>query len=437
MKIGIVGLGHVGLTSAACFADVGHEVIGVDSDRERVKDLDAGRLPFFEPGLDEMVGETSRAGRLRFDTDLRSAVRESEIVFICVGTPPGRGGAADLVQVERLANDLAAHLDSYRVLVEKSTVPVRTGQRILETIGRMVTTEFDVVSNPEFLSEGTAIKDTLEPTRIVIGSSSQRATDLLLQAYRPIIQRSQCPVIVTDVATAELIKHASNAFLATKISFINAIAEICEATGADVETVSQGMGLDPRIGPHFLRAGIGYGGFCFPKDLAAFAALGEELGCDVGILRAVEAVNDAGVGRLIDKLRAELWHLEDKKVAVLGLSFKPGTDDLREAPAVKLVERLVAEKADVIAYDPASMGKAKETLPGSVRYAGSALEAMQGADAAAFVTEWDEFRGLDLHEMKAALKLPIVVDGRNIFDASMMAEAGLTYLPVGRPAIRP
>lgn len=437
MKIGIVGLGHVGLTSAACFADVGHEVVGVDSDTEKVKDLEAGHLPFFEPGLDEMVTETTRAGRLRFDTDLRSAVREPEVVFICVGTPSGPGGAADLVQIERLANDLAAHLHSYRVLVEKSTVPVRTGQRILKTIGRMVTTEFDVVSNPEFLSEGTAIQDTLEPTRIVIGSSSQRATDLLLQAYRPIIQRSQCPVICTDVATAELIKHASNAFLATRISFMNTVAEICEATGADVETVAQGMGFDPRIGPHFLRAGIGYGGSCFPKDIAAFASLGEELGSNVEILRAVEAVNRAGGPRLLDKLRAELWHLEDKKVAVLGLSFKPGTDDLREAPAVGLIERLVAEKADVIAYDPTSMGKAKEILPGAVRYAGSALEAMQGADAAVFVTEWDEFRGLDPHAIKTALKFPIVVDGRNIFDVQAMAEAGLTYLPVGRPAVRP
>ncbi|MGH2756468.1 MAG: UDP-glucose dehydrogenase family protein [Actinomycetota bacterium] len=437
MKIGVVGLGHVGLVSAACLAHVGHEVVGVDSLTERVERLRSGDLPFFEPGLEELVTETTGAGRLHFETDPRAAVAEPEVVLICVGTPAKATGEADLTQVEKLADELAAHLHSYRVLAEKSTVPVRTGQRILKKIGRMVTTDFDVVSNPEFLSEGNAIRDTLQPSRIVIGSDSERATTLMLEVYKPIIERSRCPVISTDVATAELIKHASNAFLANKISFINSIADFCEATGANVDDVAQGMGLDPRIGPDFLRAGIGYGGSCFPKDIAAFAALGEELGCDVRMLRAIEDINRAGVSKLVDKLRAELWNLSNKRIAILGLAFKPGTDDLREAPAVTLVERLVAEGADIVAYDPVAMRKAKETLPAAVRFADSALAAMAGADAAVFVTDWDEFRGIEAGAMKAALKVAVVVDGRNLFSPNEMAAAGITYLSVGRPTVHP
>ena len=437
MKIGVVGLGHVGLVSAACLAHVGHDVVGVDSQKERVERLKGGRLPFFEPGLEELVSETTAAGRLEFETDPRAAVQEPEVVLICVGTPARPTGEADLSQVENLATQLGAHLHSYRVLAEKSTVPVQTGQRILKTIGRMVTTDFDVVSNPEFLSEGTAIRDTLEPSRIVIGSDSERATQLMLDVYKPIIERSRCPVMCTDVATAELIKHASNAFLANKISFINSIADFCEASGANIEDVARGMGLDPRIGNDFLRAGIGYGGSCFPKDVAAFAALGETLGCDVGILRAIEAVNLQGVPKLLKKLRAELWNLSNKRIAVLGLAFKPGTDDLRDAPALKLIEQLVADEAEVVVYDPAAMPKAKESLPAAVRFADSAPAAMSGADAAVFATEWDEFRGLEPAVIGGALKFPLVIDGRNLFDPAEMASAGITYLSVGRPPVRP
>ena len=437
MKVGVVGLGHVGLVSAACLAHVGHEVVGVDSQKERVERLSVGDLPFFEPGLDELVTEGRQAGRLLFDTDPRAAVAEPEVVLICVGTPAKPTGEADLSQVEMLATQLSSHLSSYRVLAEKSTVPVRTGQRILKTIGRVVTTDFDVVSNPEFLSEGTAIRDTLEPSRIVIGSSSERATHLMLELYEPIIRRSQCRVICTDIATAELIKHASNAYLANKISFINLVADFCEATGANIDDVAQGIGLDPRIGPDFLRAGIGYGGSCFPKDVAAFAALGEELGDDIALLRAIESINRERIPKLLDKLRGELWNLASKRIAVLGLAFKPGTDDLRDAPSIGLVDELVREGAEVVAYDPAAMRKGKDALPASVRFADSAIGAMVGADAAVFVTEWDEFRGIELGEMKKALKIPVVVDGRNIFEPHEMRDAGFTYLSVGRPPVHP
>lgn len=436
MKVGVVGLGHVGLVSAACFAHVGHEVFGVDVQAERVEGLQRGSLPFFEPGLDELVAEGVAAGRLTFHNELETPVREAQVVFICVGTPSKATGEADLSQVEGLAWDIAHHLTSYRVLVEKSTVPVKTGERLFRTLKRLGAQDFDVVSNPEFLREGSAISDTLTPDRIVIGSSSERASALVQELYRPIVDRSGCAVIVTDVGTAEMIKHASNAFLATKISFINAVAELCEATDADVEVVAKGMGLDRRIGTAFLRAGIGYGGSCFPKDVAAFAAIARQLGRDFELLNAVQNVNDRGPLRLLEKLRAELWHLKGKKIAVLGLAFKPGTDDLRESPALKTIEQLVTEDAEVTAYDPVAMTKAKELLP-SIRFAESAVDAVRGADAVVILTDWDEFRDLDPAALKKVLRFPIVVDGRNLFSPDAMRAAGLTYLSVGRPAVHP
>jgi len=438
MKIGIIGTGHVGLVSAACFAHVGHDVVAVDSMTEKIEGLQRGIMPFFEPNLDELVAEGTSAGRLRFSADFGDAVAHADVVFICVGTPSKANGEADLSQVEGVAHEIAQHLDGrYRVLVEKSTVPVTTGARVSGTLRMLGASGVDVVSNPEFLREGSAIADTLNPDRIVIGSSSERATQLLVDLYRPITDRSDAEVLITDLPTAELIKHASNAFLATKISFINAVADICEATGADVETVAKGMGLDVRISRYFLRAGVGYGGSCFPKDVAAFAALAEQLGSEFGLLREVQRINALRPARLIEKLRKELWHLGRKRIAILGLAFKPGTDDLREAPALRVVEQLLEEGAEIVAYDPVAMNKAKEQLPSSVRLAGSALEAMEGADAAMFLTDWDEFRGVDLASVKKALRFPIVIDGRNLFALEAMRNEGLTYISVGRPAVRP
>jgi UDPglucose 6-dehydrogenase len=436
MKVGIVGLGHVGLVSAACFAHVGHNVVGADAQAERIEGLQKGIMPFFEPGLGELVNEGTDSGRLTFAYEATEALEDTDLVFICVGTPSKPDGSADLVQIERLTSQIAGLLRDDQVLVEKSTVPVKTGQRIAQTLERLGASKVDVVSNPEFLREGSALEDTLRPDRIVIGSSSPRATQLLSDFYAPIIEKSGCALVVTDVGTAELIKHASNAFLAMKISFINAVAEVCEATDADVQTVALGMGLDPRIGPSFLQAGVGYGGSCFPKDVAAFAALANSLGIDFSLLEAVQEINQRGTERLLNKLGAELWHLEGKRIAMLGLAFKPGTDDMREAPAIRVIERLMEEGADVIAYDPAAMTKAKDIFP-SITFAESALTAMEDADAAIFLTEWDEFRALDPSAMNQALRFPIIADGRNLFRPEAMKEAGITYLSMGRALVRP
>jgi UDPglucose 6-dehydrogenase len=437
MKVGVVGLGHVGLVSAACFAHIGHEVSGVDADAERVEGLRRGRMPFFEPGLADLVERELDSGRLKVSSSLGSAVRGSTVLFICVGTPSKADGEADLIEIELLATGIARHADGYRLLVEKSTVPVTTGERVVRTVeregGRWA---IEVAANPEFLRQGSAIEDTLRPSRIVIGAPSTRATALLREVYGPIVERSGCPVIETDVATAELIKHASNAFLATKISFVNAVAEVCERAGADIEAVAHGMGLDPRIGPAFLQAGIGYGGSCLPKDLSAFSKLASGLGCELPLLEEVRAINERGPVRLLDKLRQELWHLAGKTIAVLGLAFKPGTDDMREAPAMRVVKALLEEGAGVTAYDPVAMPAAKELLPG-VHFAATALDAAAGADAAVFLTDWDEFRALDLAALKRILRLPIVVDGRNIFAPDDMLRAGLIYQSMGRPPVHP
>lgn len=437
MRIGVVGLGHVGLVTAACFAHVGHEVIGVDSSAERVEDLRRNKLPFFEPHLQVLVEGGRRRGNLHFEHDLTGAVHRTDVIFICVGTPALPTGEADLSQIEALAVQIAERMNGeYRVLVEKSTVPVTTGSRIEQTLRRLTSSRFDVASNPEFLCEGSAVHDTLAPDRIVLGSSSEEATRLLMDVYRPILDRSGCPVIVTDVPTAELIKHSSNAFLATKISFINSVAEICERVGADVEEVARGIGLDPRIGERFLKAGIGYGGSCFPKDVAAFAALAEEVTGKAPLLRAVQRINQAAPARLLDKLREELWYLRGKRIAVLGLSFKPGTDDMRDSPSVKVIEALLEEDSSVVAYDPVAMPKAKELLPPTVSYAPTVEDALRGAHAGVILTDWKEFKELDPSTFKRTLRFPIVADGRNLFDLEDMRAAGVTYLSVGREAVR-
>ncbi len=438
MRISVVGTGHVGLTTAACMAHVGHEVLGVDDDAEKVASIARGDVPFHEPGLTELVREGLDKGRLRVSATASDAARHGDIVFVCVGTPTKESGEANLVQVERVARVLARSLDGYTVVAEKSTVPVETGQWIQRTIGREASpdAEFDVASNPEFLQEGRAVQDTLEPDRVVVGSDSGRAVDRLREAYRPIVERTGCPFVVTDLATAELIKHASNAFLATKISFINAVAEVCERTGADVEAVAAAMGLDHRIGPAFLRAGLGFGGECFPKDLRAFQYKAEQLGVDFALLGEVDRINRARIDALVEKIRAVLWHLEDKRVALWGLAFKPDTDDLRHSPALEVARRLVEGGAHVVAYDPVAMPAAK-TLLGDIEFAADPHEAARGADCLAICTEWDVFASADLDRLREEMAHPVIVDGRNVFDPATMAAAGFTYASMGRPTTFP
>jgi UDPglucose 6-dehydrogenase len=436
MRIAVVGTGHVGLTTAACLAHVGHEVLGVDDDAEKIARIAQGEVPFHEPGLAELVLEGLEAGRLRVSSATHEAARFGEVVFISVGTPTRPTGEANLAQVEEVARNIARNLDGYTVVAEKSTVPVETGEWIRRTISRTAApgAEFDVVSNPEFLREGKAVRDTLEPDRIVVGGASSKAIQRLREVYRPILDRAQCPFVVTDLATAELIKHASNAFLATKISFINQLADVCERTGADVETVAAAMGLDPRIGSSFLRAGIGYGGACLPKDVQAFRHKARQLGIDFDLLDAVDLVNRGRITGFIDKVRSVVWNLEGKRVAIWGLAFKPDTDDLRNAPAVEIAKELMGGGATVAVHDPVAMHVAKPLIPGA-SFALTPQEAAQDADCLVICTEWQEYATADLARLRGIMAHPVVVDGRNVFHPEDMAEAGFVYASVGRPTV--
>lgn len=434
MQIAIVGSGYVGLTTGACFAEVGHHVICVDNDEKKVARLRAGEIPIYEPGLEELVHRNVAAHRLKFTDCIEEGVRESEVVFIAVPTPPQPDGSVDLSFVERVAREIATVLTEYRVVVDKSTVPVKTGEKVAETIRRYNShnAEFDVVSNPEFLREGCAVKDLMEPDRIVIGANSDRAVALMKKVYEPFV----APVVVTDINSAELIKHAANSFLALKISYINAVAEICEASGADVEMVADGIGMDRRIGRPFLNAGIGYGGSCFPKDLAAFIAISGQLGIPFDLLKEVQHINLRQRQRFVNAIREALWVLKDKKIAVWGLTFKPDTDDVRSSVAVDLVKDLLDEGASVTAYDPKGMDRVKELdlLPG-VKFADSALAAVKGAEALVVATEWPEFTAVDLEKVKSAMLTPMMFDGRNLFNPGTMREMGFHYHSIGRPVV--
>jgi UDPglucose 6-dehydrogenase len=438
VKIGVIGLGRVGLTTAACLAHVGHEVSGVDADTAKVDVIGRGDAPFYEPGLLELVRAGVDSGRLRATSDPGFAVRGGDAVFICVGTPTRPSGEADLDSVTAAALAVADHLDAYRVVIGKSTVPVATTEWLRQSIELRTRSgvQFDVASNPEFLREGSAVADTLEPDRIVVGASSSRAVELVREIYRPILDRSGCPFIVTDTATAELVKLASNAFLATKVSFINAVADLCDRTGADVRVVGEAMGLDPRIGPSYLGAGIGYGGSCFPKDVRAFRHVATRRGVDFAILDAVERLNDARIETFGDKVHAVAGDLDGARVAVWGLAFKPDTDDIANSSAVRVVQDLLARGAAVTCYDPAAMEPARVVLPG-VEFAGTALDAAQGADCLVVATEWREFLSVDLDRLRGSMTRPVVVDGRNVFDPAAMAAAGFTYASVGRPTVSP
>ena len=436
MKLTIIGAGYVGLVSGACFADFGHTVVCVDKESDRIARLNAGEIPIYEPGLDDVVATNRAEGRLSFSTDLPEAVAGADAVFIAVGTPSRRGdGHADLSFVEAAAREIAAALDRYTVIVTKSTVPVGTGDRI-EAIVRETRpdSDFSVVSNPEFLREGAAIEDFKRPDRIVVGIDEERAKDVMMEIYRP-LYLNQAPILFTDRRTSELIKYASNAFLATKITFINEMANLCEKIGADVQDVARGMGLDNRIGPKFLHAGPGYGGSCFPKDTLALVRTAEAHQAPLAIVSAVNDVNERRKAAMADRVAEALGEpLSGKTIAVLGLTFKPNTDDLREAPALAIVNALQNAGASVRVFDPKGMEAARSILSG-VTFAADAYDCATGSDALMIATEWEQFRALDLKRLKQALKRPVIVDLRNIYRPSDMRNHGFTYHSVGRPPV--
>jgi len=453
MKIAVVGSGYVGLVASACFAELGHEVICVDNDPEKLAALVRGETPIHEQYLPELLAR-HRGQRLKFSASLPDAVRASGVVFVAVGTPPRETGDADLSYVEAVAREIAESLNGYKVIVEKSTVPVYTSEwirRVMQLTGA-TPADFDVVSNPEFLREGTAVSDFLYPDRIVIGADSERAAAIMQEIYAPLTKgtyhaRSAGVVpepagakipaqsILTAAKSAELIKHASNAFLALKISFINAVANVCEAVDADIEQVALGIGTDSRIGRRFLQAGIGYGGSCFPKDVAAFRSVARECGYDFPMLQEIIRVNDEQRKRFLKKVRTALWTLRGKRLAVLGLAYKGGTDDIRESPAIDIIRSLLSEQCSVVVYDPAAMDRAQQVITGDVTYAEDPYQAAVGADALLVLTDWEEFSSLDLPRIKGLLRYPIVIDGRNLYSREVMRKHGLLYVSVGRATV--
>jgi UDPglucose 6-dehydrogenase len=436
MDISIIGSGYVGLVTGACFADVGHNVICVDNDAHKVETLRAGKVPIYEPGLEEVIHRNVSAHRLHFSGSIQEGVDNSGIVFIAVPTPQQPNGDVDLSFIEKVAREIAGVLTTYRVIVDKSTVPVKTGEKVAESIKRYNRhgAKFDVVSNPEFLREGCAVHDLMHPDRIVIGAQSEHAIDLMKKVYEPFM----APILVTDINSAELIKHAANSFLALKISYVNAVSAICEASGADIQKVADGIGMDRRIGRDFLNAGIGYGGSCFPKDLAAFIAISEQLGVPFNLLKEVQRINEGQKERFIKVIRDTLWVLREKKIAVWGLTFKPDTDDIRSSVAIALVADLLREGAQVTAYDPKGMDRAREVKAiADARLAPSALEAVDGAEALVIATEWSEFGNVDLALVKKKMTTPIVFDGRNLLDPQTMGELGFHYHSIGRATVMP
>ena len=428
-KICVIGVGYVGLVTGTCFADLGHQVTCIDVDETKIEKLHAGVMPIYEPGLEEMVRRNVQAGRLRFTTDHKEALSGVEFAFIAVGTPQGSGGEADLQYVRAAAQSIAEAMEHPLIIINKSTVPIGTGDWVADIVLRHQPQpiDFSVVSNPEFLREGAAIGDFMDPDRIVLGSLDPEAAAQVAQLYMSL----RAPIMITDLRTAEMIKYASNAFLATRISFINEIASMCEALGADVKEVAFGMGYDKRIGPHFLDAGIGYGGSCFPKDVQALAHMAAVHGCHPQLLRAVMDINRDQRRQVIHKLRELMGKLDEKVIGVLGLAFKPNTDDMREAPSVEIIHLLQSEGAVVQVYDPVAMVNAEHYLH-DVTLCQDAYQVAQGADALVIVTEWNEFKHLSLSKLKAAMRQPIIVDGRNIYDPEEMRELGFVYRGMGR-----
>jgi UDPglucose 6-dehydrogenase len=453
VSICVIGSGYVGLVVAVCFAEMGHKVICVDNDESKVKSLREGGVPIFEDNLPELLAK-HRGSSVEFTTDLGGAVERSEAVFIAVGTPQGETGSADLSYVEAVVSEIARSVSGYKVIVEKSTVPVYTNEWIRRVLHRhgVDPQSFDVVSNPEFLREGTAVFDFLHPDRIVVGASSPRSAELLQRIYEPLTggsyysqpdalpgpcsTASPAKLLLTSAQSAEIIKHASNAFLALKISFINAVANLAEAVDADIEEISSGIGLDSRIGPKFLRAGLGYGGSCFPKDVAAFHWVAQQKGVDFQLLQDVHKINETQKDIFYNKVLAALWTIRGKRLAALGLSFKGGTDDIRDSPAIGVIKKLLEAGATVTAYDPAAMDSAKKVLPPSekLKYSASIYEAAKDADAVLILTDWKEFAAVDLVKLNQVVRFPIIIDGRNLYSPKVMLEHGFTYVSVGRPA---
>lgn len=431
MRLAVIGSGYVGLVVGACFAENGNEVVCVDSDAAKIELLQQGRLPFYEPGLGELVARNGAENRLRFVTGLAPAVKSAQVVFVAVGTPPGEDGSADLTHVLGVARDVGRAIAGYTVIVTKSTVPVGTAARLRKVVGQETAQPFSVVSNPEFLKQGAAIDDFMRPDRVVIGAEDARAAELMQSLYAP-FTRTGAPILLMDCASAELCKYASNAMLATRVSFMNEIATVCELFDADVDKVRRAMAADRRIGPSFLFPGIGYGGSCFPKDIKALVTLSRTAGYRCRILESVEAVNGSQRLRLVEKMRAHFDSLAGKTIGVWGLSFKPRTDDMREAPSVPTIEGLLADGATVKAYDPQAAGAARAIFGDRITYAEHSYDALDGADALAIVTEWNEFREPDFARMRSLMRTPAIFDGRNVFDVEQMRTEGFTYYSIGR-----
>ncbi|MDP8248353.1 MAG: UDP-glucose/GDP-mannose dehydrogenase family protein [Candidatus Tritonobacter lacicola] len=429
MKICIIGTGYVGLVTGPCLAELGNVITCVDNNEDKIKQLKEGVIPIYEPGLDEIIHRNVEQGRISFTTSIEEGVKKSDIIFIAVSTPPKPNGQADLSSVANVAQQVAYSMDSYKVIVDKSTVPVKTGEKVAETIKRYNkhNIDFDVVSNPEFLREGSAVMDFMHPDRIVIGVTSQRAAKIMTELYEPL----GAQIMITNIKSAEIIKHASNSFLAMKISFANELASVCELAGADIEEVVAGMGSDSRIGRAFLNAGIGYGGSCFPKDVSAFIRIAEDLGHDFHILKEVERINREQRERFIKKIEDTLWVVKDKQIGILGLAFKPNTDDMRSAPSIDIINHLQAEGASIRAYDPEAM-KVAEKLLEDVMFCKDPYEVADGSDALVICTEWDEFKNIDLERIRKLLTHPIIIDGRNIFVPGDMDRNGFLYKSIGR-----
>ncbi len=430
-NICVIGTGYVGLVSGTCLANIGHRVICVDNNQQKIEKLNKGISPIYEPGLDVLIARNMKKGRLSFTVDIEKAVKSSEIIFIAVNTPTKENGETDLTFIENVSKTVAAAIDGYKVVVSKSTMPVKTGEKIKEILTKFSKKgmPFDIVSNPEFLREGTAVNDFLFPDRIVIGVESQRAKKIMGVVYRPI----KAPIIFTDISSAEIIKHACNAYLATKISFINAIANICERNGADVGQVALAMGLDARIGKTFLKAGLGYGGSCLPKDISAFINVAQKSGYEFGLLQEVKKINKKQREIFINKVKTKISGFRGKKIAVLGLAFKADTDDMRESPSIDIINRFLKSGANVFTYDPVAMHKAKDIFKNRITYCKNAYQAAHHSDALIVITDWQEFKTLDLRKIKKSMKKPVIIDGRNIFDPKKMAKLGFDYTSIGRP----